>query len=97
MLRGRAGVGLSHVLASLPPAATDLLRARETTPGTYTNLVGTFRYWCSDVTNDEARALELILDGAGRGAVEDEFGLRYGEAGTTEVSLEFALLLPHEA
>jgi len=98
---GGQGVGLSHVLASLPPAATDLLRARENTPGTYTNLAGTFRYWCSELTNDEARALERILDGAGVNGTRDVFGLTYGVpdvayADATEFSLSFSPLLPHE-
>jgi hypothetical protein len=85
--------GLSQVLASLPQAAEDLLRTQERTQGQ----APTFVFWCSDLTNDEARALARILDDAGQDAVGDEFGLRYGELGATKVSLVFEPLLPHEA
>jgi hypothetical protein len=94
--QGEQGVGLSRVLASLPPSAEDLLRNQDRTRGEYTNLLGPFVYWCSDLTNEEARALARILDDAGLNGFEDVFGLRYGETGVTEVSLDFAPLLPHE-
>jgi hypothetical protein len=68
-IEGVKGLGLSRVLASLPPKAENLLRAQENTPNTYTNLAGTHVTWCSQLTNDEARALERVLEDAG-------FGLR---------------------
>jgi len=96
---GAQGVGLPRVLALLPPAAEDLLRAQDRTQGEYTNLIGSFVYWCSDLANEEARSLARILDDAGLNGFGDVFGLTYGEVepGATEVSLEFAPLLPHEA
>jgi hypothetical protein len=94
--QGEQGVGLSRVLASLPPSAEDLLRTQDRTQGEYTNLLGPFVYWCSDLTNEESRALARILDDAGLNGFSDVFGLRYGETGMTEVSLEFAPLLPHD-
>lgn len=84
--------GLSQVLASFPPAAADLLRTKDRRRGQ----APTFVYWCSDLTNGEARALARILDDAGLDAVADEFGLRYGEIGANG-SLGFEPLLPHEA
>ena len=89
------GVGLSRVLALLPPRARDLLRAQDRTEEKYTNPTGSFVYWRSDLTNEEARALARILDDAGLSGTRDEFGLRYGGPGT-EVSLGFDPLLPHE-
>jgi hypothetical protein len=69
-----AGVGLSQVLALLPQAAEDLLRSqdirREQAPA--------FAYWCSDLTNEEARVLARILDDSGLKGYEDVFGLTYG-------------------
>jgi hypothetical protein len=95
---GGKGVGLSRVLALLPPAAEALLRAQENTPGTYTNLRGTFPIWCSELTNEEARALERILDAAGVSGWKDVFGLTYGAPGpgedATEFSLTFSPILP---
>jgi hypothetical protein len=90
---------LSLALAPLPPAAADLLRTQDRTRGQ----APTFVYWCSNLTNEEARALARILDDAGLAGVADEFGLRYEHAGRRaaflefEVSLEFEPLLPHEA
>jgi hypothetical protein len=99
--QGKQGVGLSRVLALLPPAAEDLLRTQDRTQGEYTNLIGSFVYWCSDLTNEEARALERILDRAGVSGTKDVFGLAYGVpdiayADATEFSLDFSPLLPHE-
>ena len=78
--QGEHGVGRSRVLGLLPPPAEDLLRGLEQTPGTYTNLLGTFRFWCSELTNGQARTLERILDRAGVSGTKDLFGLRYGPA-----------------
>ena len=94
--QGERGDGPSRVLSVLPPAAGDLLRAQDRTQGKYTNLAGTFVYWCSKLTNRDARALARILDDAGEYGVEDHFGLRYGEAGMPGVSLDFTPLLPQE-
>jgi len=97
---GGKGVGLSRVLALLPPAAENVLRAQENTPGTYTNLIGTFNYWCSELTNKEASALERILDTAGVRGWKDVFGLTYGAPGpgadATEFSLTFNPILPDQ-
>jgi hypothetical protein len=100
-LEGKKGLGLSRVLALLPPRAEDLLRTQENTPGTYTNLIGTFVVWCSHLTNDEARALERILDDAGLRGTKDVFGLAYGVpdiayAGATEFSLGFNPMFPEQ-
>jgi hypothetical protein len=93
---GQPGVGLSRVLASLPRAAENLLRTQGPTQGEYTNLSGTFVYWCSDLTNDEARELARILDDSGQHGWKSVFSLRYGESGATLVSLDFSPLLPDE-
>jgi hypothetical protein len=77
-LEGLRGLGLSRVLASLPEGAENVLRAQENTPSQYTNLVGTFVLWCSRLTNEEARALEGMLDDAGVRVTKDVFGLAYG-------------------
>lgn len=94
------GVGLSRVLASLPPPAEDLLRTQGIKRGEYTNLLGTFVYWCSDLATEEARALAQILDDAGQDPHEDVFGLRYvigqRDPDATEVSVSFGPLLPHQ-
>jgi len=89
---GRQGVGLSQVLASLPPAAEDLLRSQ----GIRREQAPTFVFWCSDLTNDEARELARILDDSGLHGWESVFSLRYGESGATLVSLDFSPLLPDE-
>ena len=94
---GGQGVGLSQVLALLPSAAEDLLRSQDRTR----EQAPAFVYWCSDLTNDEARALARILDDAGVNGYEDVFGLTYGvrerePAGATEFSLTFGPLFPHE-
>lgn len=90
-----AGVGLSQVLALLPQAAEDLLRSqdirREQAPA--------FAYWCSDLTNEEARALARILDDSGLKGYEDVFGLTYGvrerePVGANEFVLTFGPLSP---
>ena len=97
---GGKGVGLSGVLALLPPAAEGLLRAQENKPMPYTNLVGTFPNWCSELTTQEARKLERILDRAGVRGWKDVFGLTYGSPGpgpdATEFSLAFNPNLPEE-
>jgi hypothetical protein len=97
---GGNGVGRSRVLALLPPAAENMLRAQENTPGTYTNLMGTFPIWCSELTNEEARALERILDAAGVSGWKDLFGLTYGAPGpgsnAKEFSLTFNPILPDQ-
>jgi hypothetical protein len=97
-LEGKRGLGLDRILASLPPAAAALLRQQENTPGAYTNLRGTFPIWCSELTNDEARALERVLDAAGVSGWKDVFGLTYGGPGpgkdATEFSLTFTPILP---
>lgn len=99
-LEGKRGLGLDRVLALLPPAAEARLRAQENTPGTYTNLIGTFPIWCSELTNDEARALERVLDAAGVSGWKDVFGLTYGAPGpgedATEFSLTFNPILPDQ-
>jgi hypothetical protein len=100
-LEGKKGLGRDRILALLPPAAEALLRAQENTPGTYTNLLGTFRYYCSELTNEEARALERILDRAGVSGTKDVFGLTYGAPGpgedATEFSLTFNPILPERS
>jgi hypothetical protein len=83
---------LSQVLAVLPPAAADLLGSQDSTRGQ----APAFVYWCSDLTNEEARALARTLDDAGLEGDKDEFGLRYEHTGWREVWLEFGPLLPHE-
>lgn len=97
---GGKGVGLSGLLALLPPAAGDLLRAQENKPMPYTNLAGTFPSWCSELTTQEARKLERILDGAGVKSVKDVFGLSYGAPGPQAAATEFSLIfdpnLPEE-
>jgi hypothetical protein len=97
---GGKGVGLPRLLALLPPAAGELLRAQENKPMPYTNLVGTFPSWCSELTTQEARKLERILDGAGVRGWKDVFGLTYGAPGpgpdATEFSLIFNPNLPEE-
>lgn len=98
-LAGKRGLGLTRVLALLPPKAEELLRAQENTPEHGTNLVGTFVHWCSHMTNEEAHALERVLDDAGVPGNKDEFGLAYGlldiaYAEATDFSLGFNPLLP---
>ena len=97
---GGNGVGLSRLLALLPPAAGDLLRAQENKPMPYTNLAGTVPSWCSELTTQEARKLERILDGAGVKSVKDVFGLSYGAPGPQAAATEFSLIfnpnLPEE-
>ena len=88
----RKELSLSQVLGSLPPQAGALLLTQERTQGQAPQFV----YWCSHLTNEEARALARILDHAGLKADESEFGLLYGESGPTRVSLDFAPILPHE-
>jgi hypothetical protein len=100
-LQGKKGLGLSSVLALLPPAAEDLLRTQENTPDPYTNLIGTFVPWCSQLANDEARALERILDDAGVRGSKSVFGLEYGPpdiayADATEFSLRFNPMFPDQ-
>ena len=100
-LEGKKGLGLSRILALLPPNAEDLLRAQENTPGTYTNLIGTFVLWCSQLKNEEARALERILDDAGVRGSKSVFGLEYGVvdiayADATEFSLTFNPMFPDQ-
>lgn len=94
--RGGEGVDeLPQVLALFPPAAVGMLRfqgiRREEAPS--------FVYWCSDLTNAEARTLARILDDAGLEGYEDAFGLSYGvyerePIGAKEFWLTFGPLLP---
>jgi hypothetical protein len=76
--QGQRGLGLSRVLALLPERAEDMLRAQELVPNSSTNHIGTFVAWCARLRNEEARALERILDEAGVRGHESEFGLEYG-------------------
>jgi hypothetical protein len=87
---GRQGQELSQVLGSLPAAAEELLRTQDRTRGQ----APAFIFWCSDLTNEQARALAQILDDAGQKGDADAHGLRYGDPGATEVSFE--PLLPLE-
>lgn len=94
---GGLGVGLSQVLALFPSAAEDLLRSQ----GIRREQAPSFVYWCSDLTNKEARKLARILDDAGLNGHEDVFGVTYGAyerepVGPTEFSLTFGPLIPHE-
>ena len=75
---GKKGTSRRGVLALLPAAAGELLRTQDVTPNEYTNVLGTFVLWCSQLTNEEARALERILDDAGVRGIKDVFGLTYG-------------------
>jgi hypothetical protein len=98
---GARGVGLSRVLALLPPSAENFLRTQDRKQEEYTNLLGSFVYWCSDLTNKEARALARILDDAGLKRYEDVFGLTYGVhereiVAASEFSLRFEPLSPHD-
>jgi hypothetical protein len=94
---GSQGVGLSQLLALFPSAAEEMLRLhgirREQAPA--------FAYWCSDLTNEEARALARILDDAGLEGYEDVFGLTYGvrerePVGAKEFALTFGPRSPHD-
>jgi hypothetical protein len=90
---GGTEVGLDRVLALLPPAAENMLRAQEKTR--------MFPYWCSELTNEEARALERILDAAGVSGTKDVFGLTYSAPGpgggaTRRFSLTFTPILPDQ-
>ena len=97
---GAKGVGRDSVLALLPPRAAGFLSGKESRPNNYTNGIGTFVVWCSDLTNEEARSLERILDDAGWEGRRDVFGLTYGSfdvaasGNPEEFSLQFAPLLP---
>jgi hypothetical protein len=75
---GKEGIGRTGILALLPPAAGDLLRTQEFTRGEYTNNLGTFVLWCSELTSEDARILERILDDAGLRGTKTVFGLSYG-------------------
>ena len=77
---GGKGVGLPRLLALLPPAAGDLLRAQENKPMPYTNLAGTFSSWCSELTTEESAS----SNGSSTvrvNSVKDVFGLSYGAPG----------------
>ena len=96
---GAVGVGLSRLFELLPPQAARLLRVQENTPQYFWDRPGTVAAWCSDLTNDEARALERILDDAGLNGVESLDGLGYGVrdvhlAGPTEFFVGFDSSLP---
>ena len=100
-IQGKKGLGLSRILALLPPRAAHLLRGQENTRQHYTNLIGTFHNWCSELTNDEARALERVLDRAGLRSTKDVFGVVYGKFdpgfySKTDFSLTFYPLLPEQ-
>jgi len=73
-----ATIELAESLAPLPPQAQDVLRAQGMRRYEYTNLVGTFNYWCASFTTDDVRALARALDGGDhRQRREDVFGLAY--------------------
>ena len=97
---GGNGVGLPRLLALLPPAAGDLLRAQENKPMPYTNLAGTFPSWCSELTTQEARKLERILDGAGVQERQRRIRTVVRSARTPAAATEFSLIfnpnLPEE-
>jgi hypothetical protein len=102
-LAGKQGLGLDRVLALLPSKAADMFRTQKNTPNEYTNAAGTFRVWCSELTNDEARALERTLDDAGVPVSKDRdrtyLGERFGsfdpaEFSASEFSLDFTPNLP---
>jgi hypothetical protein len=98
---GAVGVGLSRLFEFLPPPAASLLRAQEKTPQPYWNRPGTVAHWCSDLTNDEARTLERILDEAGVSGVKSVYGLEYGVfdvalAAPTEFRVGFVANLPDD-
>jgi hypothetical protein len=100
-LEGKKGLELSRVLALLPPRAEALLRTQENAPQEYTNLIGTFRLWCSELTNDEARALERLLDDARVRGLKHVWGLTYGAGDSayfsaTDFSLDFSPLFPEQ-
>jgi hypothetical protein len=102
-LEGKKGLGLSRVLGLLPERAEKVLRAQELAPSHYTNLIGTFVVWCSHLTNEEARALERILDDAGVRVTRDVFGLAYRSGpfdpayfGAKDFSIGFSPLLPDQ-
>jgi len=88
---GRKELGQSQVLAFLPPEAGDLLLTHHNTR----RQAPEFVFWCTNVTNEEARTLAGILDDAGLAAEKDEFGVRY-DGGRRAVWLDFAPLLPHD-
>lgn len=95
---GAQRAGRSQVLALLPLAAEELLRSRDRRR----NEGSTFVYWCSDLTNEEARKLSGILDAAGLVGHEDLFGLTYGAYGRELIRpkdflLTFTPLFPDEA
>ena len=98
-----------RILASLPPAAEDLLRSTDRTrveSGPSVDGEGT-RYWvqyCSEVTTEEARALAEAFDddpGFEKDPVVEASGLLYqtaiGPSGTADpiVSVAFEPILPH--
>ena len=96
-------LGASRLLTLLPRAAEDLLRAKDRTQEEYTSLAGSFVYWCSDVTTQEARALAQILEGAD--IRQNVFGdnLSYEISGTDvglsmfpHLGLSMAPLLPND-
>jgi hypothetical protein len=99
----------SRILASLPPAAEDLLRSTDRTraeSGPSVDGEGT-RYWvqyCSEVTTEQARALAEAFDddpGFEKDPVVKAYGLVYqtaiGPSGTFDpiVSVAFEPILPH--
>ena len=99
------GVGLDHVLGSLPRPAEEFLRPLDRTHEVSDRYgpTGTgFEIWCSTVATDEARSLAGILDDAGtaESVSRDVFGLRYEfgrrDAGAPDVSLMVEPALPDE-
>ena len=95
------GIELDRVLATFPRPAEDLLRSWERTRWEWRDpREGSFTFWCSDVTTEEARTLARILDDSGAEHREDIFEVRYElgqrDPDAVKVSLSFALLLPHE-
>ena len=98
-IEGKRGLGLARILALLPPSAANVLRDQENARQEYTNRAGTFQLWCSKLPNDEARALERMLDNAGIPGTKDEFGLAYGpfdpaDFKATDYSITFNPLYP---
>lgn len=89
-----ASLGLGESLAPLPPMARHDIRAQGPRRYEYTNLVGTFSYWCTSLATDDAHALAAGLDaGDHTSRREDTFGLSY-TFGVPEVWLNIEPTLP---
>ena len=68
-----------------------MLRAQRTRRGRTRFSGGGSPIRCSELTNEEARALERILDAAGVNGWKDVFGLTYGAPGPGADAMEFSL------